>query len=378
MQNTKTQFSAIAFMLFFALAANAQNSKCNNLGVWLWRLEYTNVKNHNDLADSLKRLGISRLYIKVLDGRSFDKWTQHSDTALVKLYRKKGIDIWAWTYNYPNNEAAQAAVVEKVAKTGYSGLIVDVEVEFEDDSLALYKLFDAFGKARQNAINQGLITNKFELRCTTWGNPDFHDFNIKAIDPFVQGYMPQTYVEQWGKSYSNNLEKWIDEGTKEYKRLGATKPIYHIVASENNSSDTTKYIITAAQLNRFITKAGSQTSVWAVPQKPVNKIWNTWKSVTWKKDFACPPTTEDAELAYFEQVSLFPNPFDDYINLDTGDYLFGSIDCQITDINGRVLKWMTILDTNRIRIDTSDLEKGMYLLNIRSLDKTRTWKVVKI
>ncbi len=369
------------FSLFFlaTLAANAQNSKCNKLGVWLWRLEYTNVKTHSDLADSLKRLGISRIYIKVVDGRAFDKWTQHSDTALVKTYRKKGIDVWAWTYNYPNNEVLQAAVVEKVAKTGYSGLVVDVEVEFDGDSLRLYKLFNAFGTARQNAINQGLATNTFEIRCTTWGNPDFHDFNLKAIDPFVQGYMPQTYVEQWGKTYTNNLEKWIDEGNKEYKKLGATKPIYHIVASENHpDSAAKKNVITAVHLNRFIAKAGNETSVWAVPQKVVNKIWNTWRGVSWKKDFPCPPVTNDSEIADFEQVSVFPNPFDELIQLKIDNEFVEKIECQITDLNGKIVKWMTILDTKSIQINTSDLNAGMYVLNLKNGTYFRSWKLVKM
>lgn len=376
---SKTAYFLLTFLfLTIQQFSFAQNNKCNYLGVWLWRLEYTNVKNHNDLADSLKRLGINRIYIKTVDGRAFDKWTQHSDTSLVKLYRKKGIDVWSWSYNYPNNEAQQAQIIEKVAKTGYSGHIVDVEVEFDDDSLALYKIFFEFGKARQQAILNGTTTNKFELRCTTWGNPDFHDFNLKAIDPFVQAYMPQTYVEQWGKTYMNNLEKWIDNGNKEYQKLGATKPIYHIVASENNPNDTTKNVITAAHLNRFIDKAGSQTSVWAVPQKAVNKIWNTWRGVNWKKDFACPPVVADENISFLANTILYPNPFNEVLTIDLQEDAYKKFDAKLVDLNGKVIKAIKIENSNLVHWDTSDLGSGIYFLHLSNNENHRSWKLIKI
>lgn len=376
---SKTTYLSLIFLfLGFCQSVFAQNSKCNYLGVWLWRLEYTNVKTHNDLADSLKRLGINRIYLKTVDGRAFDKWTQHSDTALVKLYRKKGIDVWSWSYNYPNNEAQQAQIIEKVAKTGYSGHIVDVEVEFDDDSLALYKLFKEFGTARQKVISNGIVNKNFELRCTTWGNPDFHDFNLKAIDPFIQAYMPQTYVEQWGKTYTTNLEKWIDNGNKEYKKLGATKPIYHIVASENNPSDSTKNVITAAQLNRFIDKAGSQTSVWAVPQKVTNRIWNTWRGVNWKKDFACPPVVQDENIAFLTNVNLYPNPFTDVLTIDLQEDAYKNFDAKIVDVNGNIVKAIKIENSNLIHWDTSDLSAGIYFLLLSNVENHRSWKVIKL
>jgi hypothetical protein len=372
------QLLVVFFLFNFSLIVAAQNSKCNYLGVWLWRLEYTNVKTHKDLADSLNRLGINRIYIKTVDGRAFDKWTQHSDTTLVNTYRKKGIEVWSWSYNYPNNEALQAQIIEKVAKTGYAGHIVDVEVEFDDDSLALYKLFNEFGKARQKAINDAIINKSFELRCTTWGNPSFHDFNLKAIDPFIQAYMPQTYVEQWGKSYTNNLEKWIDNGNKEYQKLGATKPIYHIVASENNPNDTTKNIITAAHLNRFIEKAGSQTSVWAVPQKAANRIWNTWRGVNWKKDFVCPPIVAEQQIAFLANALIYPNPFNEQLAIEINENSNYSFEARIVDLHGRLLQSKTIEANTLTYWDTSGLSSGIYFLHLSNQALHRTWKVIKL
>jgi hypothetical protein len=67
------------------------------------------------------------------------------------------------------------------------------------------------------------------------------------------GYIPQTYVENWGQTYINNIPKWIEEENKEYKLLGAAKPIHNI--------STEKAILTLAQINQFIENSGGESSI---------------------------------------------------------------------------------------------------------------------
>lgn len=371
----------LAFFLFCSLSIlKAQNSFCNKLGAWIWYLESTTCKTHAELADSLKKLNIKRIYIKVADGRNFSNWPELDDKKVVQAYKNKGIEVWCWTYNYPNKnnylnyEADQAEALYRASKTGYEGLVVDVEAEFDKDSLGLYKLFTAFDKRKKDAIKDGFAKSNFELRVTTWGNPKAHNFNIKAMNPFVDAYMPQTYVEQWGATYVKNMEQWIDAGVKEYKSLGATKPIHHIVAAEKTTNTTGA--LTVADVNKFIAKAGGETSVWRIPGgdiKPQN--WAIWNGVNWKKDFCAASATDDLVLPI--EATLYPNPFSNELNINVQDFDNQEIELALTDLNGRVFMSKKIQNSNLIQLNTEELTPSIYFCILRSADKTSTYKVVK-
>ena len=132
------------------------------------------------------------------------------------------------------------------------------------------------------AIQDGFASDTFQLNCTTWGNPLDHNFHIELIDPHVDAFMPQTYVEQWGSTFVDNLEYWIEVGNEEYASLGATKPIHHIVATQDGD-------LTADHLNRFITTSGGETSIWRIPGGGTSlDLWDDWRGVDWHRDF-CPP-----------------------------------------------------------------------------------------
>jgi hypothetical protein len=348
----------------------AQNHACNKLGAWIWTIEATTCKTHAELADSLAKVGIKRIYVKVIDGRAFTKWSELDDTTLVKTYKKKGLEVWGWSYNYPNNEDAQAEAIYRAAKTGYEGYILDVEAEFDNDSLALYKLFFAFDKRKKDAIAKGFAKKGYEMRVTTWGNPIQHKFNIKAMNPFVSAYMPQTYVEQWGTTYITNMEKWITQGETDYKKLGATKPIYHIVANEKTLGTTGA--LTATDINRFITKAGGETSLWRVPGGDINaKNWATFNKINWKKDF-CKPSSAN-ELADIEGVMLFPNPTNDIFQITTEDNLPTEI--RIVDINGRLIFESSF--TTQISIESATWATGMYICQLRQAESAKIIRIVK-
>ena len=352
----------------------AQNNACNKLGAWMWYIEATTCKTHAELADSLKKLNVKRIYLKVADGKNFANWPELTDKTVVKAYKDKGLEVWGWTYNYPANEALQAEAIYLAAKTGYEGLIVDVEAEFDGDSLGLHKLFKAFDTRKQDAIKDGFANKNFELRVTTWGNPKDHKFNIKAMEPFVSAYMPQTYVEQWGSTYIKNLEKWIDAGNAEYKALGAKKPIYHVVAAEKLTGATGA--ITAADVNKYIKKAGAETSIWRVPGGDVSaQNWSLWRGINWKQDFC--NVTESEEVATFEQVIFSPNPFTDVLNISVEDADNQMIELFFTNVQGQILKHETLENKNQITLNTTDLASGIYFCTLKTASKTKCFKVVK-
>lgn len=298
-----------SIIALLTIATSAQSDCENKLGVWIWYIELTSMDTHAAASDSLFSVGIKRVYTKVADG-SVDStwWPEIVDKELIQSYHEKDMEIWAWSYNYPENDIAQAEALYLAAKTGYDGYVIDVESQFDGKAEPLSSLFVAFNNAKQQAIDDGYITDDFKIYCTTWGNPMDHNFRIDLIDPWVDGYMPQTYVEIWsGGSLIDDLEYWIEVGTEEYIDLGATKPIHHMTATENN-------IITGDELNRFMKVAGPEFSIWRVPGGEVpNEIWDDWNEVEWDYDFCQFTKTQNYNKSKISKI--YPTITNNHINI---------------------------------------------------------------
>ncbi|WP_209328609.1 C39 family peptidase [Pseudoalteromonas sp. PA2MD11] len=249
----------------------------NRLGVWLWYIDEVGLnKTHTQLADELSAMGVKRIFIKIADDtQSCSLFTDACSTSTTNIYKSRGIEPWAWSYNYPGSYNAQADALFEAAQYGYVGYVSDVEVEFNNKTAELHSMFQAFTAARNDAINAGYTDSSFKLGATTWSNPIAQGMNVGIIDQYVDFHMPQTYVEVWGASYMADPKRWIEEGNAEYRSLGANKPIWHIVSTEYDD-------ISADQLNSFISAAGPNTSVWRVPGGSVPQaVWNDWQQIDW-------------------------------------------------------------------------------------------------
>jgi hypothetical protein len=347
-----------ALLLGGNLSAQQQgNADCNKLGAWLWYIDITGFQTHAQIADTLAALGIKRIYIKVADGTpNTTIWPELVDATIPPAYLAKGIEPWAWSYNYPNNSVAQANALKTAAQTGYVGYVVDVEQEFDNASTTLTSLFSAFANKKQEAITAGHADSTFQLYCTTWGNPKDHNYRIDLIDPHVDGFMPQTYVEVWGQSYVNELAYWIGVGNQEYAELGATKPIHHIAALETGG-------MTAAQINTFIETSGPETSLWRIPGASVpQSLWNTWANVEWDMDFCAPSST--LEQPTTAPLAVAPNPMLDYCMVNAPDA--GQL--VLYDALGRAVLNRYIAQSGWNRVELPSLTGGIYFWGFRAND----------
>jgi hypothetical protein len=271
--------TVVALLLSLSKITYAQQS-CNKFGAWLWYLELTKFKSYESLADTLASLGVKRIYIKVANGKiDSAKWTEINDKSVPAIFAERGIEAWAWSYNYPGNEARQAEALYRSAKAGYKGYVVDIESQYDGKPVAARNLFLSFENAKNRARNEGVISDDFPLYCTTWGNPTAHRFPIATINQYVDAFMPQTYVENWGAGNIITLESTIDNVNEEYRLLGSTKPVHHIVSTE-------KGIMSAHEVNRFMTYAGPESSVWPIPGTNTSLfLWNTWNDLAWNYDY---------------------------------------------------------------------------------------------
>jgi hypothetical protein len=288
MKKRHTLLTLLCFIFLYSCQSPKQEVKVyhapgnNKLGAWLWYLHQTGYDSHEQLAFRMSNLGVKRMFIKVADGSKLDRWPELDNCDIPKLYAKHNIEAWAWSYNYPGNEKVQAEALRRAIRAGYTGFVVDIEKEFDGRPEAAEALFKEFYSVLHTSKAEGYTTDSFKLFCTTWGNPIQHNTPIKAIDPYVDAYMPQTYLETWGEEYKENPEYWLTAGNNEYKLSGATKPLHHIIATEQNN-------ISSKIVNTFIRAAGAHTSIWRIPGGGVStKVWQTWQDIDWDMDFTQP------------------------------------------------------------------------------------------
>jgi hypothetical protein len=346
----KKIYLSIAFASFF-IKISAQTNDCNHLGAWLWYIESTDFLTHESLADSLKSLGIKRVYVKVADGQPNPAvWPELTNAAVPQAYQSRGLECFAWSYNYLNNPTGASAALYTAASTGYDGYVVDVETEFDGKTTQLSDLFTAFAAKKTKAIADGKATADFKLYCTTWGNPADHNFHVELINPHVDGFMPQTYVEQWGQTYTDSLEKWIAVGNAEYASLGATKPNHHIMAMQDGNLD-------AAEANRFIAASGAETSIWRIFGGTYGvETWTRWNDIEWNKNF-CTPISEPQSVDN-QQLTVSPNPASDFFELKN-DGSSGIL--RIFDAVGKlVLETEIIAEKDASKIALASVPNGIF------------------
>jgi PKD repeat protein len=82
---------------------------------------------------------------------------------------------------------------------------------------------------------------------------------------------------------------------------------------------------------------------------------------------------EEQEL---EQLSVYPNPFNDNITIKSGTSLSNST-IELFDVRGKLVKtYKRDLIGNTV-INTSDMKQGMYLLKVRNNGYSKTFRIVK-
>jgi PKD repeat protein len=91
-------------------------------------------------------------------------------------------------------------------------------------------------------------------------------------------------------------------------------------------------------------------------------------------------TTKIANVNTFEMLRVYPNPFNESVNIDLSVKTNISITFQITDISRKTMEIKKIdlpPGNNNIKFETSHLNNGMYLLTILGEGLNKTFKVIK-
>ncbi len=77
-----------------------------------------------------------------------------------------------------------------------------------------------------------------------------------------------------------------------------------------------------------------------------------------------------------DQFSLYPNPSSSTIFVDFKD-VSGNVDLAISDVTGKEVQTLNLLNPDKVQIDLSDLHSGVYILRTNSQNGTQTARFVK-
>jgi hypothetical protein len=85
-------------------------------------------------------------------------------------------------------------------------------------------------------------------------------------------------------------------------------------------------------------------------------------------------TSLEEKNALSNAISVFPNPFNDQININNEANI--NLDITIFDVTGKIIS-SEKSNSNSITINTLELTQGIYIINVKSNELSANYKVVK-
>lgn len=138
-------------------------------------------------------------------------------------------------------------------------------------------------------------------------------------------------------------------------------------------SSSTPSVIIKSKINDDLTPELNETIVWTIRDNP----WGTLigadsvHTVTIIDD----ETNSIDDIGLSSQIKLYPNPAVNEVNLFASDAIMQSL--EIVDLNGRVVKQLSDINSNEVRMNIEELNKGMYTVNIIT-DKGTARKILSV
>lgn len=109
-------------------------------------------------------------------------------------------------------------------------------------------------------------------------------------------------------------------------------------------------------------RMGKQKNTGEVPTQLVNSIWKNLNTLTCK--------TTGLNTFNEENISIYPNPSNEIINFNIN---LTEYEVNFIDITGKVI----INSINKSKIDVSDLQEGIYTIQIKNNSGTRNFRFIK-
>jgi hypothetical protein len=238
-------------------------------GIWIWYFDYVGM-TAAQAADKAKSAGIG--YVLIKSGQDGMFWTTRYTAAAVKEFTSRGILVLAWPYLTPADVQGDiATAVQAAAVPGTSGVVLDVEVEWEGNHAAEAQALCDGIRAKAPGIWLGY---------TSFGWAALHaTFPFAAFDKHCgDGAFPQVYYSDRGVAWDGT--KGLADALAQYKAAGLTAPVWPIQSNDDVAKTTAGP--TVAELNGFFDAAGPTSSLWEFPAAGKTTLLDQLPLLHWK------------------------------------------------------------------------------------------------
>ncbi len=119
---------------------------------------------------------------------------------------------------------------------------------------------------------------------------------------------------------------------------------------------------------------------WAVNISYNSEGFTNWAASTRKSGFSVRPiidlTVNINENNRYDEFIIYPNPVIDYLVIRFPAIATKEVIITITDITGKIIYKTAFVNSEKIELNTSDFEEGIYLFQLTTSDFTETRKVI--
>ena len=218
-------------------------------GIWIWYFTYTGY-TAAQLATRCQAMGVG--YVLIKSGQDGSYWDTRYNAASVREFTSRGLQVFAWPYVTPRAIAASVTAIAQAARVpGTSGVILDVEIEFEGSYAS-----------QAQTLCQGIrsaVPGVF-LGYTSFGWVGYHGtLPFATFDRYCGDvFMPQVYWSDRGVAWRAGY----DQALSMIHSAGLHAPVWTI---ESNDDIYHGGAPTTADLNAYFDTAGPFTSLWEWP-----------------------------------------------------------------------------------------------------------------
>ncbi len=218
-------------------------------GLWIWYFAYT---GYSAAQAAAKAQGDGVGYVLIKSGQDGSFWDTRYNAATLAEFTSRGIKVFAWPYITPNNVSASIdAVARAAAVPGTSGVVLDVEIEFEGNFATQARTLCQGIRAKAPGVWLGY---------TSFGWVGYHaSLPFKTFDQYCgDGFFPQVYWSDRGVSWSSGY----NQAKQQIAAAGLNAPVWMIQSNDNTPSGAAP---STADLNAFYTASGTYASLWEFP-----------------------------------------------------------------------------------------------------------------
>lgn len=302
---------------------------------------------------------------------------------IIEYYGKTEMsNISEYYFISPNNNLPEPVVVETGGVSEeHESIIVKVQnatcidANYQSDYF-MWKVDDGSGmlKIHNSSIFEYEPTEGIAYDVTGPMNYDFDEWKIELrfeSDVTEGSDLVSPVVESVDPIINTNIKIMFSE---DVEQTTAENIANYVIDNDIVVESVTQHAFNKAQINLTVSSLSAGILYFITVSNVADLVGNVME-----------PQTEDFQFVGIEELfedgdlSVFPNPAKDKINLSFNLKENSKIDLSLNDISGKRLLYKTYNakeGNNQLNFDVSNLSKGIYILNIQTVKGNINYKVV--